>query len=147
MVTKVYMHALLTSEKPSIRCYMMDFCTSLYAISTSSVRLGRKKNAIFSIRQEVYAKATSYISPLLFNLYLNDLAFSFNKILSDPFVLPNGMKLNSLSYADDLIILSRSKVGLQNCVNTFSSYFNYLMLKMNPKKTRNIFFPKLRKKK
>ena len=49
------------------------------------------------------------LSPLLFNLvYLND-------ILSDPFVLPNGMELNSLLYADDLIILSRSKVELQNC--------------------------------
>ena len=53
------------------------------------------------------------MSPLLFNLYVNDLAFSFNNILSDPFVLPNGTKLNSLFYADDLIILSRSKVGLQ----------------------------------
>ena len=36
------------------------------------------------------------LSPLLFNVYLNDLVFSFNNILSDPFVLPNGMKLNSL---------------------------------------------------
>ena len=36
------------------------------------------------------------LSPLLFNLYVNDLAFSFNNILSDPFVLPNGNKLNSL---------------------------------------------------
>ena len=56
------------------------------------------------------------------------------------------MKLNSLSCADDLIILSRSKVGLENCVNTFSSYFNYLMLKMNPKKNRNIVFRNCEKK-
>ena len=55
------------------------------------------------------------LSPLLFNLYVNDLAFSFNNILSDPFVLPNGTKLSKLSslfYADDLIILSRSKLEL-----------------------------------
>ena len=64
------------------------------------------------------------LSPLLFNLYVNDLAFSFNNILSDPFVLPNGTKLNSLFYADDLLILSRSKLGLQNCLDKLSSYCN-----------------------
>jgi len=45
------------------------------------------------------------LSPLLFNFYLNYLAFSFNNILSDPFVLPNGMKLSSLLYADEGICL------------------------------------------
>ena len=39
-------------------------------------------------------------------LYLNDLAFSFDNVSSDPFVLPNDTRLNSLVYADDLIILS-----------------------------------------
>ena len=56
------------------------------------------------------------------------------------------MKLNSLLCADHLIILSRSKVGLQNCLNTLSSYFNSLMLKINPKNTRKIIFQKCKKK-
>ena len=81
-------------------------------------------------------------SPLLFNLYVNDLAFSFNTILFDPFVLPNGTKLNSLFYADDLIILSRSKLGLQNCLNKLSSYCNSWMLKINPKNTKIMVFQK-----
>ena len=51
------------------------------------------------------------LSPLLFNLYIDDLPYSFENILSDPFVLPNGTKLSSLLYADDLIILSRSEAG------------------------------------
>ena len=79
---------------------------SLYANSTCSVRLGSKKTRSFQYARGV--RQGCILSPLLFNLYLNDLAFSFNNILSDPFVLPNGMKLNSLLYADDLIILSRS---------------------------------------
>ena len=45
------------------------------------------------------------LSPLFFNLYINDLPFAFENILSDAIVLPNGTKLNSLSYADDLIII------------------------------------------
>ena len=61
------------------------------------------------------------LSPFLLNLYVNDLPYSFKNNLSDPFVLPNGTKLSSLLYADDLIILSRSKAGLQNCLNALPS--------------------------
>ena len=62
--------------------------------------------------------------------------------MSDPFVLPNGTKVNSLLYADDLIILSRSKIGLQNCLNALSSYCETWMLKINPKKTQTVIFQK-----
>ena len=86
------------------------------------------------------------LSPLLFNLYLNDLAFSFDNVLSDPFVLPNGTRPNSLLYADDLIILSRSKLGLQNCLNVLSSYCNSWMLRINPKKTKIMIFQRCTRK-
>ena len=55
--------------------------------------------------------------------------------MSDPFVLPNGTKINSLLYADDLIILS-------NCLNALSSYCETWMLKINPKKTKIMIFQK-----
>ena len=58
------------------------------------------------------------------------------KIVSDPFVLPNGTKLNSLLYADDLIILSRSKTGLQNCLDALAPYCNTWMMSINPKKKK-----------
>ena len=86
------------------------------------------------------------LSPLLFNFYINNLPYSFQNALSDPFVLPNGTKINSLLYADDLIILSRSKTGLQNCLNTLSSYCKSWMLKINPKKTKVMIFQKRSKK-
>ena len=60
------------------------------------------KRDLFNTQDECGKAA---LSPLRFNLYLNDLAFSFDNVLSDPFVLPNGTRLNSLLYADDLIIL------------------------------------------
>ena len=69
---------------------------------------------------------------------------SFEKILSDSSVLPNGPKLNSLLYADDLVILSRSKIGLQNCLNTLSSYRGTWMLSINKKKV--MIFQKRAKK-
>ena len=60
--------------------------------------------------------------------------------MSDPFVLPNGTKINSILYADDLIILSRSKIGLQHCLYVLSSYCETWMLKINPKKTKIMIF-------
>ena len=57
------------------------------------------------------------LSPLLFNIYLDELPKLFEKTQSDPFVFQNGTAINSLLYADDLIILSQSKSGLQNCLH------------------------------
>ena len=36
------------------------------------------------------------LSPLLFNLYINDIPSTFENSLSNSFVLPNGAKFNSL---------------------------------------------------
>ena len=49
-------------------------------------------------------------------------------------------------YADDLIILSRSKLGPQNCLNVLSSYCNSWMLRINPKKTKIMIFQRCTRK-
>jgi len=117
---------------------------SLYCNSTCSIRIGENKTRSFSYSRGV--RQGCILSPLLFNCYVNNLPYEFQNTLSDPFVLPNGMKINSLLYADDLIILSRSKTGLQNCLNTLSSYCKSWMLKINPKKTKVMIFQKRSKK-
>ena len=111
-----------------------------YCNSACSIRIGENKTRSFSYSRSV--RQGSILSPLLFNLYINNLPYLFENTPSDPFVLPNGTKVNSLLYADDLIILSRSKPGLQNCLNTLSSYCKTWMLKVNPKKTKIMIFQK-----
>ena len=49
-------------------------------------------------------------------------------------------------YADDLNILSRSKTGLQNCLNALAQYCTSWMLQINPKKTKIMVFQKRAKK-
>ena len=66
--------------------------------------------------------------------------------MSNPFVLSNGTNLNSLLYADDLIILSRSKTGLQNCLQALFSYCHSWMLDINVKKTKVMIFQKRARK-
>ena len=117
---------------------------NLYYNSTGSIRSGNNQTRPFQYARSV--RQGCILSPLLFNLYINDLPFSFDNILSDPFVLPNRTKLNSLLYADDLIILSRSKTGLQNCLNALAQYCTSWMLQINPKKTKIMVFQKRAKK-
>ena len=89
-------------SKINVQGKFYSLIKSLYSKSTCSVRIGNNKTRSFQYARGV--RQGCILSPLLFNLYLNDLAFSFDNVLSDPFVLPNGTRLNSLLYADDLII-------------------------------------------
>ena len=79
------------------------------------------------------------LSPLLFNLYINDLSYSFENSLADSLILPDGTKLSSRLYADDLIIPSRPKTGLQNCLNSLAQYCRSWMLNINKKSQRYDF--------
>ena len=93
-----------------VRAVFYSLIKSLYFNSPCSIKIGQNQTKSFQYARGV--RQVCILSPLLFNLYINDLPFSFQHTLSDPFVLPNGEKLNSLLYEDDLIISSRSKTGL-----------------------------------
>ena len=82
------------------------------------------------------------ISPALFNLFINELPLSFDPNKCDPFTLPNGEKLNCLLYADDLVILSKSKQGLANCLKTLENFNTKWLLSVNFKKTKIVIFQK-----
>ena len=106
------------------RSGMTGLIKNLYHNSSCSIKIVPKQTRSFRYARGV--RQGCILSPLLFNLYINDLPFASENTLSDPFVLPNGAKLNSLLYADDLIILSRSKTGLQNCLDKLSSFNSVL---------------------
>ena len=77
----------------------------------------------------------------------NELPLSFNESPQcDAFTLPNGTKLNCLLYADDLVILSRSKEGLKNCLKNLEAFNSKWLLDVNLKKTKVMVFNKTGKK-
>jgi hypothetical protein len=73
------------------------------------------------------------LSPLLFNIYINELATLFDTTDADPFILPNRTKLSCLLYADDLILLSRSKFGLQKSLDDLHSWSKKWLMEINLK--------------
>lgn len=81
------------------------------------------------------------LSPLLFCLYLNDLPRFFDE---------KGIRKVSLStseiamllYADDLVLLSESAIGLQRQLNVLKDYCELWQLKVNEAKTKVMVFRK-----
>ena len=120
--------------------HIYDLIKSLYSKSSCSIKIGKYETSKFSYRRGV--RQGCILCPLLFNLYINELPLSFNHSKTDPFTLPNGTKLNSLLYADDLVIISKSKHGLENCLKTLETFNTKWLLNVNFKKTKVMIFQK-----
>ena len=117
---------------------------SLYSNSKCAIKHTKSRTPYFPYLKGV--RQGCVLSPMLFNIYINELATIFENTSSDPFILPSGSKLSCLLYADDLIILSRSKFGLQNCLNELHNWCQKWMMETNLKKTKIMIFQKGNKK-
>ena len=73
-----------------------------------------------------------YLSPTIFNMYLNYLCQVLRMRNCDP-VKMGDKNLNSLMYADDIILFSNTKEGLQKSLNTCHQYFKTWKLQVNIK--------------
>ena len=76
------------------------------------------------------------LSPTLSNVFQNDLHDCFD-ITCDP-VLLEGVEINSLSWADDLVFFSKTKHGSQKCLDNLAIYCDTLQLEVNVDKTKVI---------
>lgn len=85
------------------------------------------------------------LSPMLFNIYTNDLPEIFDQSKTEPVEL-DLTKLNCLLYADDLILLSESEKGLQSCLDYLSTYCSRWKLNINISKTKVMVFSKGKRK-
>ena len=79
------------------------------------------------------------LSTLLFNVYINDINKIFDAYPLDPVAL-NSTRFNCHVYADDLVLLSESKEGLQSRLDFLQMYCDSWKLKINVNKTKVIIF-------
>jgi len=85
-----------------------------------AIKCGNRRTKFFDNRG---VRQGCILFPLLFNLYLNDIPFlSDNSCDTDSIILPNGLPLNCLFYADDLVLISRSAFGLQKQIDILQNY-------------------------
>ena len=87
------------------------------------------------------------LSPTLFNIVMNDITTAMTGNHS-PFINTNTVQIPCLLYADDIVILSQTKTGLQNKLDRLYDYCSAWGLQINRDKTKVIIFtrtdPKLR---
>jgi hypothetical protein len=85
------------------------------------------------------------LSPMLFNLFVNDFIDNFNYEKCDSPLLEN-LKVGCLFYADDLVLISESKEGLQESLNDLHNFTKQWHLEINTIKTKCLVFSRGRKK-
>ena len=86
-------------------------------------------------------KQGDILSPLLFNLFINDVIPQFLESDSYPATLIH-KDVGCLLYADDLMILSTSPTGLQNSLDKLSTYCKQWKLAVNLSKSKTMCFTK-----
>ena len=77
-------------------------------------------------------------SPLLFDLYINDLPTVYDS-LCDP-VYVGTSPVHCLMWADDCVVMSTSQAGLQRSMDRTVNHFTSLGLSVNVKKTKVLIF-------
>ena len=80
------------------------------------------------------------LSPTLSNIYQNDIHNIFDE-KCDPVKLDN-YTLNSMSWADDLVLISNSQKGLQRCLDSLHNYCEKWELSINSEKTKCMIMSK-----
>ena len=98
----------------------------MYSKTKSSVKL--KNGLTRTFPTTVRLEQECNLSPILFNLLINDINNIFDEISYQPAQLAD-IIVNSLLYADDLILVSQSGSGLQNCLKKLQAYCDKWKLK------------------
>ena len=106
---------------------------SMYDKTMYSLDIDKQMSPWFTANNGV--KQGCVLSPLLSNLFQNDLHDIFNQEGLDPIKLGE-ITFNSISWADDLILISDSENGLQGCLNKLNEYCDKWGLEVNVDKTK-----------
>ena len=110
----------------------------MYTGNKLQIRMGNNLTKVFNSNLGVRQGDT--LSPNLFKIFINDLSTIFDEEC-DTVSLGN-FNLNCLMYADDVILLSKSDMGLQRCLKKLESYCERWCLDINIDKTKTIILNK-----
>ena len=130
--------------KNSINGNFLSVIESMYKKNKLCVKLNQEERTEYFI-SNVGIRQGDNLSPNLFNLTMNNLPDKLAKADCSPIIL-NGEKVSCLMYADDIILLSETPIGLQQALNTTIKYSYKQGLELNTKKTKVVFFNKTGKK-
>ena len=111
--------------------------TAMYRTTKYAIKLSN--GTLTPIDSNLGLKQGCPLSPILFNLYIDDISEIFDSC--DP-VDVHDVKINHFLYADDLVIISLSERGLQTALNNLFTYSGRKCLSISIKKSKTMIFNK-----
>ena len=111
---------------------------SLYG--KTKYRITYKDGYLDAIESTIGLKQGCPLSPILFNLYIDDIKDTFDD-RCDP-VSIDSSPLNHILYADDLVLISHTKKGLQRCIDKLSAFADRKRIKISHTKSKIMIFNK-----
>ena len=126
----------------------------MYKNTSCAIKLGDQLTQFFPCKKGV--RQGDPLSPTLFNIFLNDLFKELQDGDCDPVTLAKVNQenqeeenneidataeyFNALAYADDIVLLSTSKKGLQKALDITEEYCKKWRLTINHSKTKSMIF-------
>ena len=109
---------------------------SMYKQTSYSIKL--KTGHLDPLNSNLGLKQGCPLSPMLFNLYIDDIKHIFDE-QCDPISISD-TNINHFLYADDLVLLSQSRTGLQRCLDKVHKFSSGKYLTISIKKSKTIIF-------
>ena len=110
---------------------------NIYSASSLCIKVPGGRSIDFP--SAVGLKQGCNLSPLLFNIFINDFLTEINgHQKGSPYL--GEIAINALFYADDLVLISETKEGLQALLDKLHSYTKTWCLQVNKSKTKCIVF-------
>ena len=131
-------------RKLGIQGNFLETLRNIYKNTQCAIKIDNQLTQFFPCKKGV--RQGDPLSPTLFNLFLNDLFTQLRNGNCDPVSLNNVDHINALAYADDIVLLSTSKEGLQRAINLTDKYCDMWRLKINKSKTKSMVFSRGNKK-
>lgn len=129
---------LLKLYKNGIKGKCYQIIKNMYNNSKICTRIQGEYSKEIVIKKGVHQGNT--LSPTLFNIFINDITNGLPD-KDSPFIHENTSdRLSCLLYADDLVLLSKTKKGLQNKLDFLYNYCQQWGLIINTEKTKIIPF-------
>ena len=130
-------------ESLNITGNFLAIIKSMYKNSYCAVKVQTKITIFFKCEKGV--RQGCPLSPILFNIFINNLTFDLDKMNSSAVELPNGSFISCLMYADDVILISKTPNGLQKLLDCVNMFCKTLKMMVNPIKTKCITFTRKNK--
>ena len=127
-------------ENLNVNSVFINIIKDMYSRSLCAVKVMNSRTEFFSCKRRV--RQGCPLSPILFNIYLNDLLTEVDKDKTHSVQLGDKQYITCLAYADDILILSKSAIGLQRSLDILDRFCNTWNMKVNIEKTKFITFQK-----